>query len=47
MGLGDLVEECTAPNLSISIYQYWRDDLPPNALENPIPTNTNISQQSA
>ncbi|KAJ2987918.1 hypothetical protein NUW58_g4245 [Xylaria curta] len=31
-------EDCTAPDMSLAIYQYWRDDLPPDALENPIPT---------
>ncbi|KAI8959228.1 hypothetical protein F5Y11DRAFT_362069 [Daldinia sp. FL1419] len=34
------LEECTAPSTTLSIYQYWRDDLPPDALENPIPSGT-------
>ncbi|KAI8635261.1 hypothetical protein F5Y19DRAFT_469131 [Xylariaceae sp. FL1651] len=38
-----MVEECTAPDMSISLYQYWRDDLPPYALENPIPTTTPVT----
>ncbi|KAI1356459.1 hypothetical protein F5Y01DRAFT_78198 [Xylaria sp. FL0043] len=37
-----MTEECTAPDMSVSIYQYWRDDLPPNALENPIPTTSPV-----
>ncbi|KAI1423927.1 hypothetical protein F5Y12DRAFT_496621 [Xylaria sp. FL1777] len=37
-----ITEECTAPDLSVSIYQYWRDDLPPDALENPIPTTSTV-----
>ncbi|KAI1478795.1 hypothetical protein F4774DRAFT_410499 [Daldinia eschscholtzii] len=32
------LEECTAPNTILSIYQYWRDDLPPDALLKPIPS---------
>ncbi|KAI1644356.1 uncharacterized protein F4817DRAFT_318830 [Daldinia loculata] len=34
------LEECTAPGTTLSIYQYWHDDLPPDALENPIPSGT-------
>ncbi|KAI0459457.1 hypothetical protein F5B21DRAFT_303025 [Xylaria acuta] len=37
-----LTEACAAPDMSLSIYQYWRDDLPPNALESPIPTTNPI-----
>ncbi|KAI3342832.1 hypothetical protein F4824DRAFT_443388 [Ustulina deusta] len=40
--LGQMAEECTAPDLSVSIYQYSRDDLPPNALENPTPTTSPV-----
>ncbi|KAI0134973.1 hypothetical protein F4814DRAFT_443800 [Daldinia grandis] len=34
------LEECIAPGIILSIYQYWRDDLPPDAPENPIPSGT-------
>ncbi|TGJ85275.1 hypothetical protein E0Z10_g3480 [Xylaria hypoxylon] len=39
---GQMVEQCTAPDSSVSIYQYWRDDLPPDALENPIPAASSV-----
>ncbi|KAI1202069.1 hypothetical protein F5X97DRAFT_319658 [Nemania serpens] len=35
-----LVKECAAPDMRARIYQYWRDDLPPYALERPIPILT-------
>ncbi|KAL7629707.1 hypothetical protein AAE478_001230 [Parahypoxylon ruwenzoriense] len=34
------LEECTASTITLPIYQYWRDDLPPDALEKPIPPGT-------
>ncbi|KAI1188233.1 hypothetical protein F5B17DRAFT_429774 [Nemania serpens] len=36
-GGGPLTEECVAADMRVSLYQYWRDGLPPSALESPIP----------